>query len=199
LEDSEDAEQSVPSMLLNGEYKVVLLLANLFSSFKKESSCMAAARVLFMLCALDPETSRILLLRDDFILSIQEKIGCDADSADTPASFETVIYLYTELCAAAESEELHGDGRYVRPIEQLLSTSVRNRFLSNLSIDNDALVHASTYALVHLHTLSTARGASPGIILAALPEQRFEARIPARRCAAAAAGCASDAAGAAGT
>ncbi len=136
---------------------------------------MAAVRVLFMLCTLDPETSRILLLRDEFIQAIQEAIESDHDSADIPPSFEIVIFLYTELCAAAESEELDGDGRYTRPIQQLLSTTVRDRFLLHLSIDNDALVHASTYALVHLHTLSTARGASPGIVLAALPEQRCAA------------------------
>ncbi len=160
--------------MLNNDYKLVILLANLYSSCKKEGGCLAAVRVLFMLCTLDPEASRILLLRDGFIHAIQEEIEIVSDSANIPPSFESVIFLYTELCAAAESEELNGDGRYVHPIQQLLSTAVRDRFFLHLSIDNDALVHASTYALVHLHTLSTARGASPGVVLAALPEQRCE-------------------------
>jgi hypothetical protein len=159
-------------MMLSDEYKLAIQLANLYSSCKKEGGGMAAARVLFMVCTLDPKTSRILLLREDFIHAIQDEIVMVSDSANIQPSFEIVIFLYTELCAAAESEELNGDGRYLRPIQQLLSTTVRDRFFLHLSIDNDALVHASTYALVHLHTLSTARGASPGVVLAALPEQR---------------------------
>ena len=139
---------------------------------QRESGATKAAKALFMFCTFDCHAARILL-RVDIIDALQREIQRDNSIASESLSSSETIFLYCELCTAAE--QVTRFAQYMQPIQRLLSPTLRDRFLANLDAECEALVRASTYALVHLHALSGAFQSSPAL-LDALPQQRSASR-----------------------
>ena len=83
---------------------------------------------------------------------------------------EVMIYIYCELCAAAE--ELVDDTQHNESIDYLLSHTLRDLLLLSLGGESESFVHASTYALAHFHVLSVISRKEPTGLLCALLDHR---------------------------
>jgi hypothetical protein len=171
LEQVDDADWIHERLRESDCHLVSALGSFVVSSRVSERALQLATKALFMLCSCDPESTRALLSAQIVAALQREIIRCIDSVSSCEQSFVVVIYLYCELCASAEA--LVDEAQHHLAIEALLSSNLRDVFLSSLESDSESLVHASTYALVHFHVLSAASHKQPSGLLAALPEHRF--------------------------